>query len=397
MPVGVGAAAAPGVPAAGAGMRWALMAGNVAIGCGVMAVPGVLNDLARSLQVSVAVGGQLFAIGAAVTCVSAPLAAAVVSGWDRRRLLVGALLLYAVGHALSFFAGGYGELALLRAVSVLAAAVFTPQAAAAIGHLSAPSERGRHITFVFLGWSIASVIGTPLASLTGELFGWRWAFALVALMSAGVALWLWRAMPAGVQPPALSARAWRGVLVDRRLMATIAVTACGSAGQFTLFAYFAPYAREVLGAGPAQVGLLFFWFGLFAFLGNVLLSRHIDRIGPGRAVTAVMVVMVVGQALWPLAGDVPTALAAAVLLALGSFAYNSGQQARLSHAAPLLAPALMALNTSALYLGQAVGTASGGLILGRFGYAALSPAALVWLVAGLTLSAALVARGRAHR
>ena len=48
-------------------VRWALMFGNFVIGCGIMVVPGTLNDLARSLQVSVAVAGQLFADESLVT------------------------------------------------------------------------------------------------------------------------------------------------------------------------------------------------------------------------------------------------------------------------------------------------------------------------------------------
>ena len=51
----------------------------------------------------------------------------------------------------------------------------------------------------------------------------------------------------------------------------VAVTALGGAGQFTLFAYFAPYYRQVLHAEPATISLLFMWFGAFGLLGNLLL------------------------------------------------------------------------------------------------------------------------------
>jgi predicted MFS family arabinose efflux permease len=137
-----------------ASTRWALMYGNFVIGCGVMVVAGSLNDLVRSLQVSVAVGGQLIAIAAAMMAFGAPLLAAWVGGFDRRRLLAFSLVWYALGHALSALAPNYAVLTPIRAASVLAAAVFTPQAAAAIGWLAPPAERGRAITFVFLGWSI---------------------------------------------------------------------------------------------------------------------------------------------------------------------------------------------------------------------------------------------------
>ncbi|HSV69265.1 MAG TPA: MFS transporter [Methylibium sp.] len=377
------------------GARWALLAGNFVIGCGVMVVAGSLNDLTRSLEVSVALGGQLIAVAAMVMCVGAPLLAAAAGGWDRRRLLTLALAWYAIGHAVSALMPSYAALLPVRAATMLAAAVFTPQAAAAMGWLAPPEQRGRAITFIFLGWSVASVFGMPLHSYIGEALGFRYAFGLVALLGTAVAAWVWAVMPDGVRPPALSLAAWREVLTHPALMAIVAVTALSGAGQFTLFSYFAPYYKAVLGAGPTQISLLFAWFGSFALIGNVLLSRHVDRIGAARAVFWLMCAIALSQLLWPLAGGYAAMAAVLVPWALGCFSSNSAQQARLGQAAPALAPALMALNTSAIYLGQAVGAAGGGAVVaaqvalgesGRSVYAALHWIGLAWVVAALLLS-----------
>lgn len=385
--------AAPPSPAA---VRWALLAGNFAIGCGVMVVPGSLNDLVRSLGVSVALGGQLIAAAAVVMAVGAPLMAALVGGWDRRVLLVASLAWYALGHAMAAIAPSYAALLPLRAATVLAAAVFTPQAAAAIGAMTPPAERGRAITFVFLGWSVASVVGMPVHAWIGETFGWRWAFALVAALAAGGAWWVWHAMPAGVRPPALNLGDWRTVVTHPVLMAIVLVTALSGAGQFTLFSYFAPYFRQVLGASATEVSALFFWFGLFGLIGNVMLSRHVDRIGAARAVLWLLVCIAVSIAAWPLAGGVVAMAVVLVPWALGCFASNSAQQARLGIAAPALAPALLALNTSAIYAGQAIGAAGGGAAVAAreaagatagAAYAALPWIGLAWLAAAIALSA----------
>lgn len=371
------------------------MFGNFVIGCGVMVVPGSLNDLTRSLEVSVALGGQLITIAAAMMCLGAPLLAAAVGGWDRRRLLALALAWYAVGHAASALMPSYAALTPVRALSVLGAAVFTPQAAAAMGWLAPPDERGRAITFVFLGWSVASVFGMPLHSYIGESVGWRWAFGLVALLAAGGAIWVWRVMPDGVRPPAMNLRAWGEVLTHPVLMAIVAVTALSGAGQFTLFTYFAPYYKEVLGAGAPQISLLFAWFGAFGLIGNVLLARNVDRIGAARTVAVLLGAMAVSLLLWPLAGSYAAMAAVLVPWAFSVFAANSAQQVRLGQAAPALAPALMALNTSAIYLGQAVGAAGGGAIvaahagLGAVGhrlYAGLNWVGLAWIIGALLLS-----------
>ena len=90
-------------------------------------------------------------------CFGAPLLAGWVGGLDRRKLLAAALAWYAIGHALCALMPSYAALLPVRALTVLGAAVFTPQAAAAIGAMTPPAERGGAITFIFIGWSIASV------------------------------------------------------------------------------------------------------------------------------------------------------------------------------------------------------------------------------------------------
>ena len=380
-----------------ASARWSLLFGNFVIGCGVMVVPGTLNDLTRSLQVSVSLGGQLIAIAAAVMCFGAPLAAGVVSGWDRRRLLALAMLWYAAGHLLSTAMPSFAAFMPMRAVTVLAAAVFTPQAAAAVGFMAAPEQRGRSITFIFLGWSLASVLGMPISAWLGETFGWRSSFLLIFALSAGAALWVYASLPDGVKPAALTRHDWRKVLTHPVLIPMVAVTALYSAGQSTLFSYFAPYYKEMLGADATDISLLFAWFGAFGLIGNVLVSRSIDRVGASRAVVAMMALIAASLLLWPLATTLMGMALVLVPWALGCFAANSGQQARLGQAAPLLAPALMALNTSAMYLGQAAGASGGGWLIAHGGYAPLHWVALAWMLAAIALSLWVAQRSASAR
>jgi len=364
----------------------ALLAGNFAIGCGVMVTAGALNDLALSLQVSAAVAGQLITAAAVAMGVGAPLLAALMGNWDRRRLLTLALLWYAAWHVLSALMPSFAALLPVRVLSMLAAAVFTPQAAAAISVLAPRAQVGRAITTIFLGWSLASVLGMPAHSYVAETLGWRWAFGLVAVLSVGAAWGVWRALPDGVRPPPLSLRHWGTALSNPLFMGMVAVTALSGAGQFTLFSYFAPYYRQGLDASAAGVSFLFLWFGAFGLLGNLLLSRSVDRWGAARCVNFTLGLMAVSLATWPLAGSVAAMAVVLVPWALGCFSSNSAQQARLSASAPAFAPALLALNTSAIYIGQAVGAGGGGALLAVGGYAPLPWAALAWMVLAILLS-----------
>lgn len=374
-------------PPAHRGVRWALLAGNFTIGCGVMVVAGTLNDMARSLQVSVAAAGQLISVGAVLIAVCAPLFAAVVAGIDRRRLLTGALVWFGLWHGIAALMPNFAALLPVRAISVLPAAVFTPQAAAALGVMVPAAQRGQAITFILLGWSLASVLGMPIGAWVGETWGWRWAFGAIGGLALLAALGVWRTLPDGVRPAALSRAAWAQVFTHPGLMAIVGVTVFSAAGQFTLFSYFAPYYHQVLGASPGQISLLFLWFGAVGVLGNLLLTRHIDRIGADRAVGLLLLCMATSLLVWPLSVSVWAMALVITPWALGCFASNAGQQARLVQAAPVLAPALVALNSSAMFTGQALGAASGGAVMTAAGWGPLHWMGLAWMLAAVALSA----------
>lgn len=368
-------------------LLWALLIGNFVIGTGVMLVPGTLSDIAFSLQISVASAGQLITAGAITVCIGAPLLAAALARWDRRMLLTVSMLWYALMHVACALAPGYASLMILRILALVSAAIFTPQAAAVAGMLVAPERRGRAITTIFLGWSIASVVGAPLAALISGAVGWRVGFWLLALLALISAAWVWRVIPAGVKMPAISAVMWRQTLSSKLLIVTVLVTALSASGQFTQFAYFSPYVVQLLKGSASDVALIFAVFGFFGVLGSFAVSRVIDRIGPPRAVMTTLVLIAVSLLLWPWGTSITTLALVCIPWGLGCFSCNSAQQARLVALAPAVASVSVALNTSALYLGQGVGSALGGLMINQGWMAQLHWAGLAGLLLAMMLSA----------
>ena len=351
----------PATPA----ILWALLFGNFVIGTGVMTVPGTLNEISSSLAVSIPVAGQLISVSSILMCFAAPLLATVVAGWDRRLLLAFSMLWYAVFHLACAFSTGFDGLLALRTVAMMAAAIFTPQAAACVGLLVPESQRARAITLVLMGWSLASVLGMPLGSWIGGIYGWRSAFVLVAVLSMISSAWIFWLMPRQIRPPSFSKALWLQVLRSSPLMLTLLVTVLSATGQFVLFAYFAPYLKHIGNATPAQLGLYFAWFGAFGMLGNLVLARLIGKHGADWAVFFSIAAMALSFLLWPLALSVVMVTVVSVPWALGCFASNSAQQARLVGIAPGLAGGSIALNTAGMYAGQAFGAAAGGWLIAQ--------------------------------
>jgi predicted MFS family arabinose efflux permease len=372
----------PALPA----VLWALLFGNFVIGTGVMVIPGTLNDISASLQVSIPVAGQLISASALLMCLGAPLCAAIVAGWDRRRLLALSMVWYGLLHLISALMPNFASLMVVRVLAVISPAIFTPQAAACAGQLVPVSQRGKAISLVFLGWSVASVLGVPLGAWLGGTLGWRSAFALVGLLSFISAIWVWRAMPDGIRPPEFPMSAWLETLRSRALMQCVAVTALYAAGQSVLLSYLAPYYKASFDVTALQLSLIFAWFGAFGFAGNLWVSQHIDRLGSSRAVMLAVGGMATSFALWPLGSSLMLAALVITPWALGCFSANSAQQARLSSIAPALASGSISLNTSAMYAGQALGAAGGGWLIARDQMAMLNWAGLASLLLAMVLS-----------
>jgi predicted MFS family arabinose efflux permease len=380
---------------------FALCFGNFIIGTGTLIVPGMLPQLADGLGVSLPVAGQLVTAFAAAVCVGAPLLAGVTSRFDRRDLLVAMQLVFVAGHLGAALLSSYWPLLAVRVLTSVGAAVYTAQAASAAALLVPPAERGRAIAFVFLGWAIASVAGVPVGSYVAAVWGWREGFALVAAGAALGAAGVWLFVPRGLRVAAVDAAMWRSIVRDPAMMASVGVTALFAGAGFALFAYFVPAARSFLGASPEVVAMLLGTFGIAGVTGSMLAARYMDRVGPGNVVMLCLASMLAAHLLWPWSqGSV--ALVALVMAGagVGVFAGNSAQQARVAAIAPAAAPVSIALNSSAIYLGQALGPAAGGILIahvpGSTGYALIAAISVPLLVTAIGLSRFASLRMRAQ-
>ncbi len=367
-------------------LLFALLAGNFVVGTGVLLPAGMLSELALGLDIPLSTAGWLLVASGFVVALGAPLIAAFTSAIDRRAILVFALALHGAAHIAAALAPDFAMLMASRVALAIAAAIFTPQAAATVGVLLPPERRAQAITMIFIGWSFATVGGMPLGGYVASAFSWRTAFAIVAVLSVLTAIVLAMTVPKGVRIPRLSAASWVSVATSPALLLVLLVTVLNGTGQFTFFTYLNPSLKASLGASTALLTFVLAWYGLSATAGNIIASRFVSRIGPARSAFVTLLAMAAGLALWGAgAGTLAIILCAASLWGLGTFATNSIQQARLAGLAPDLTSASIALNTSAIYLGQALGSGLGGKLID-----ARMMAHLPWAGAGILLTAALV-------
>lgn len=370
-----------------AAIVFALIVGNFVVGLSVLLVPGMLSTLAQGVGVSIPIAGQLITVASIVMGLGAPLGAAFTSRFDRRHLLTATMVLFVVGHLACALAPNYVALMIARALTVIGAALFTPQAAATVALLVPAQRRASSVAAIFIGWSVASVVAMPAINLVATQYGWRTPFFLASACAVIAALMVWRVVPAGLRVPPLAWRSWIVVAKHPVLPSILAITLINMAAQFTVFSYMVPIMDKALGASSTLIAIAFFAYGVTGVLGNALTVKWLPRLGAAQLILAFQSMLVVSLVMWGIALQLSSGAMALVILAmllwgLCGFACNSTQQGRLLVAAPELASATIALNTSFLYIGQAFGTLLGAWLISHIGYAALP-----WVGALLMLGA----------
>ena len=356
----------------------ALMFGNVVTGCSVLAPAGMLIELSSDLGVTVHTTGLLITFGAVMLCVGSPLTAWLTSSIDRRRLLAVTLAAFALGNAASALAPGYTTLMIIRLVMLAMGALYTPQAAGTAALIVSPEKRGGTIAYVFVGWSLAAAVGLPLITFMTSRYGWRAAYGSIGLIAAlSLVLLVWR-LPAGLLGSRVDLRTWTDVARNRAIVVLLAITTLLMSGQFAVFTYMGPLLAKLTHVGPDAVGLVFAIYGACGFIGIAVASRIVDSWGSYRTSVLCISLVLSGITGWALSAGVYSMMAGSVAVwGLGFASSNSMQQVRLVSAAPALASASVSLNTSVLYIGQAIGSAIGGLLYARellhgIGYAGMA-------------------------
>ncbi len=354
------------------------MLGNFVTGVSILTPAGMLPELSEGLHVSIRDVGLLVTYGAVILCIGSPLVAWLTTRVDRRLLLTVTLGVLVIGQAASAFAPDYSVVLAIRIAMLAVAAIYTPQAASTVGLIVPEKERASAIAFVFLGWSLAVAGGLPMVTFIAAHLGWRAAFGVAGGIALIPCVLLALTLPGGLRGHPLSLRSFGIIARHRKIMTLLLITLLHTSGQFTVFIYLSPLLQRLANAGPQTIGTMFAIYGVAGFLGNVAASRIVARAGTWLTSGIFIGSTLCGLALWSVAGGwLPLVGAGLILWGLGFASTNSMQQARLVEAAPDLSSATIGLNTSTLYVGQAIGSALGGFLfaaglLHAQGYAAVA-------------------------
>jgi len=353
----------------------ALAIGSFGIGTTEFAPMGLLPNIASSLQVQIPAAGMLITAYAVGVLVGAPLITIAGRRLPRHLLLLAMMAIFTLGNVTAALSQSYAMLMAARVLTSLAHGTFFGVGALVAAMLVPPERRSSAVSSMFMGLTIATIGGVPMATWLGDLMGWRAAFGCISCIGVVAMAALWMALPRLPAESGAEIRTEIGALISLPVQMALLTTSLGAGAMFTLLTYIAPILQHLAHASPTLITTALVLVGLGFTVGNYVGGKMADRALNTTLVTALFALAVIMVA-YPLTMGSPLAIGAATFLwGVASFAIVPPLQMRVMTVAAGAPTLASSVNIGAFNLGNALGAVIGGIVLkAGVGYAAITPA-----------------------
>ncbi len=340
----------------------ALALGGFGIGSGEFVIMGLMQRVATDLQVPVPDVGYAISSYALGVVVGAPLISALAARVPRRGLLIVLMVVFAIGNMASALATDFWAFVGLRFLAGLPHGAYFGVAALVAASAVPYHMRARAVARVMSGLTIAIVVGAPLATWAGNLFGWEVAFIGVGVIALCTALLIRLWVPAQAPDPNASPRRELSALVKQRVLFTLGVASIGFGGMFSVFSYVMPTLTEQSGMAESWGPMVLMIFGIGTIIGNFAGARAADG-NLLRAIPRILIWCALIQAGFYFAADWPLPAILFVGLVGTSMALGPALQTRLMDVAEDAQTMAASMNHAAFNLANALGAWLAGVTI----------------------------------
>ncbi len=361
---------------------FALATGAFAIGATEFTPMGLLPNIANGLSISIATAGGLITGYAVGVMIGAPIMTLSLGKLTKRHAL--GLLLFIAGNLLAAQADSYWSLMIARLITSLNHGAFFGIGSVVAASLVEKHKQASAVAAMFMGLTIANLVGVPLVTWIGQQYGWRLAFILISglgfITLIGLLMFL-PVMPKGNKP---NIKYELGVLTRLPVVLALLTTVFGASALFALYTYIAPFLTNTVHISESHVAVVLVIIGLGFIIGNYL-GGKLSSYGIEKTLILFFILLIGSMSVLPLvSNNVYLAVATIFIWSISSFALVPALQIKtmqIAHDAPAL---VSSVNIGAFNLGNAIGAIIGGIAL-KYSYNIVPLTAALVGVIGLLL------------
>lgn len=365
----------------------ALVTVGFALGFAEFIVIGITPDIAEIYQIPLSDAGNLVGYFAVAYAVSTPIIVLSTGRFRRFPLFVIFLIVFNVGNILAILAPSYEVLMLARICTAIVSGVTLSTVMTFINDIIPQEQAPRIISFVYAGFSVASVLGTPIGTLLSDAFGIKSAFVAVEAVALLVRVLLLISVPrSGSTDVSSSVREQLVILKDRRIILVLVMKAFGMAATYVFYVYVTPILEDSVGLSVWMVSLVLFFYGGATIVSNLGSGSLAQRYGLGKLplMFALQAVVLALLGISLASGNTVLCIINVVLTGVFIYHMNAPLQSYLLQVSAKDYPRALTLASAVMPtssdIGIATGSFMGGVVATNLGFAWSGPVGAVLAV-----------------
>ncbi|MBD5772020.1 MFS transporter [Marinomonas colpomeniae] len=357
---------------------FAIALGTFGIGTTEFMPMGLLPVIADGVNASIPAAGLLISAYAIGVMIGAPLITLYLTKYSHKTSLLALMIVFVLGNVLSASSINYETLLFSRIVTSLSHGAFFGIGAVVAMNLAPYHKKGSAVASIFLGLTIANIIGVPITTWLGQNFDWRISFAVTAVLGVLAVIGLSRSLPAMPPIEKPNVRNELKTIMQPAALRAFATTVMCASSMFTLYTYITPIMKTLAQASDNAVAIMLMLTGVGFTLGNYISGKLTDK-SPDMALFIFLSLQVLVLLVFQFTSTTVIGASVTVLL-WGVVIFGSGpplqmQVMKIAEQAPGLASSI---NIGAFNLGNAFGAALGGLVISAgFGFSWIPSVAAV--------------------
>lgn len=342
------------------------------LGTSEYTVIGILPEIADGFGISITQAGNIVSLFAFAYGLGTPFLAAYVGKFNRFRITMLGITLFALCNLICAVTTNYTVFLVFRTLTAVVSGTVVSISMTYAEDVASVSEHIPGVVAgVFSGFSVASVIGVPIASTITHVFGWRAAFIMISAATFLLLVLLFLKLPRQNRLKAGSIFEQFKLFLDKRISIGCAIVFLAGASTYCFYTYLTPIFQEELHIPDSMLSVALLIFGIAAIISNVS-SGQVANLSGIRTLPLIYVIQTVCLLLLPIATH-NLVSGGIVLFTLGVVMYllNSPLQMHFLKIATREHPTCVNLASSLISVffnfGIAAGSAMGGVIVGHVG------------------------------
>ena len=332
------------------------------VGLDSLLVAPLLPVITETISIPDGSGGLLITIYALCYGITAPVLGTMSDRVGRKRMIIIGFTIFSISTFCTGLAKSFEILLLFRGLTGLSGAMIMPSVFALVVDKVTYESRGKAMGTIMGAMVGSTVIGVPIGAFLSEVGNWQWTFYSIGLLTLFLTLLVNRILRNEKQrnnvhvsiAKTLSAPL-KMVLVNVSVLFALLATFLWTIGLHGMFSYIGVYYGNNFGLSVGEIGVVIFLAGVGSVAGNILGGKLADKIGKKNVISIASIVTSISVILFSL--SIENLVIAITLHIIWSLFIGFGQAsltALISELKPDVRGTVMALNSSAMYIGMTI-------------------------------------------